>query len=77
MNSDHITGLSGTPASSELSFRRWRDRNDYLQMAAVRAGSCEWDQVDLLSAREDVPTAQDLSRHSRSQRCRIALIFWW
>jgi mycothiol synthase len=52
--------LRGTPAIPGLRFRRWRDRDDYSQMAAVRAGSREWDQVDPLSAREDVPTAVDL-----------------
>ncbi|MEO7908730.1 MAG: GNAT family N-acetyltransferase [Roseiflexaceae bacterium] len=29
-------------------------------MAAVREGSSEWDRVDRLSAREDVPTAEDV-----------------
>lgn len=44
-----------------LRFRRWHDVHDYQQMAAVREGSREWDRVDLLSAREDVPTAQDVA----------------
>jgi mycothiol synthase len=44
-----------------LRFRRWQDRNDYEQMAAVREGSRVWDQVDVLSAREEVPTAQALA----------------
>lgn len=60
MNRVDIATLSGTLAIPSLCFRRWQDRNDYLQMAAVRSGSCEWDQVDLLSAREEVPTAEDL-----------------
>src|ERR1700733_13784696 len=60
MNRVNVTGVSGAPAIPGLSFRRWRDKNDYRQMAAVRAGSREWDRVDPLSAREDVPTAEDL-----------------
>src|SRR6266487_4430920 len=44
-----------------LRFRRWHDAQDYQQMAAIHEGSREWDRVDPLSARERVPTAENLA----------------
>src|SRR3954471_5928270 len=60
MNRVDMSKAAGTLAVPGLNFRRWRDKLDYLQMAAVRVGSGEWDNVDPLSSREDVPTAEDL-----------------
>lgn len=53
--------IPNAPILAGLSFRRFRDASDYVQMAAVHAGSQAWDQVDPLSARESVPTAEDLA----------------
>lgn len=61
MDSVSCLKLPNPPVIDGLRFRRWKDRDDYQQMAAVREGSKVWDQVDILSAREDVPTAQDLA----------------
>lgn len=61
MDSVNYLKLRDPPAIDGLRFRRWKDRDDYQQMAAVREGSRVWDQVDILSAREDVPTSEDLA----------------
>jgi mycothiol synthase len=53
--------LPDAPLLGGLSFRYFRDTQDYLRMAAVHAGAQHWDQVDPLSAREHVPTATDLA----------------
>ncbi len=58
MTSIHLTDA---PAIPGLSFRRLRDPGDYPGMAAVRSGSSDWDQVDLRSAREEVPTGDELA----------------
>lgn len=58
MISGHLTDA---PAIPGLSFRRLRDPGDYPGMAAVRSGSGDWDQVDPRSAREGVPTADELA----------------
>ncbi|MFN8440285.1 MAG: GNAT family N-acetyltransferase [Caldilineaceae bacterium] len=50
-----------SPQLPGLAFRRLRDENDYVQMAAVHAGSQVWDRIDPLSARESIPTAEDLA----------------
>jgi mycothiol synthase len=44
-----------------LAFRRFQGATDYAPMAAVHEGSREWDQVDPLSSREDIPTVDSLA----------------
>ena len=61
MDTTALVTLPNAPTIPGLRFRRWQDVRDYQQMAAVREGSREWDRVDLLSAREDVPTAEDVA----------------
>jgi len=61
MGNSAFISLPTAPALAGLRFRTWRDTRDYQGMAAVREGACEWDRIDRLSAREDVPTATDLA----------------
>lgn len=61
MNDMTSVYLTDAPAIAGLSFRRLRDPDDYTGMAAVRSGSSDWDQVDPRSAREEVPTADELA----------------
>lgn len=56
-----IVHLSDAPAISGLRFRRFRNTNDYDQIAAVHEGARTWDHVDPLSPRESVPTAESLA----------------
>ena len=61
MDTTEYVSLPSAPAIPGLRFRRWHDIGDYQELAAVREGSREWDRVDVLSAREDVPTAEDIA----------------
>src|SRR6266511_2003746 len=61
MDNTEFVILPNAPTIPGLRFRPWHDVHDYQQIAAVREGSREWDRVDLLSAREDVPTAEDVA----------------
>jgi len=54
--------LPDAPAIAGLVFRRFRGPSDYEAMAAVHEGAREHDRVDPRSAREGVPTAEDLAR---------------
>lgn len=54
--------LTAAPPITGLRFRRFRDANDYDHMAAVHSAAQTWDRVDPQSARESVPTAEDLAR---------------
>ena len=58
MTSVHVTDA---PAISGLRFRRLRDTGDYTALAAVRDGSSDWDRVDPRSAREEIPTADEMA----------------
>ena len=49
------------PNGWTLVFRPLKGEEDYAALAAVHEGSKTWDQVDPLSARESVPTAEDLA----------------
>ncbi|MCU0491412.1 MAG: GNAT family N-acetyltransferase [Chloroflexaceae bacterium] len=53
--------LPFAPTIDGLCFRRFRDSNDYSQMAEVHRGAQVWDRVDPQSARESVPTAENLA----------------
>src|SRR3712207_2650040 len=61
MVTTEIVHLPDAPLIAGLRFRLFRDANDYQQMAAVHKGSQVWDQIDPLSARESVPTAESLA----------------
>jgi len=52
---------SGSPAIPGLGFRRLRDGVDYTDMVTVRDGSRDWDQVDVQSPREEVPTVEEMA----------------
>jgi len=54
--------LPDAPAIAGLVFRRFRGPSDYEAMAAVHEGAREHDRVAPRSAREGVPTAEDLAR---------------
>jgi len=54
--------LPDAPALAGLVFRRFRGPSDYGAMGAVHEGAREHDRVDPQSAREGVPTAEDLAR---------------
>jgi mycothiol synthase len=73
MDTIEFVSLPNTPAILGLRFRRWHDVTDYQQMAAVREGSREWDRVDVLSAREDVPTTEDVAASFPEQEVRGSL----
>ncbi len=62
MSTNHFVDLSDAPAIAELRFRLFNDESDYIGMAAVHEQSKTWDQVDPLSARESVPTAETLAQ---------------
>lgn len=53
--------LPNPPAISGLGFRRLRNTDDYTGMAAVRKESSDWDQIDPRSAREEIPTADEMA----------------
>lgn len=57
-----ISYSPAAPAVPRLLFRAFRGEDDLPGMAAVREGSRERDRVDPLSAREAVPTLDDLRR---------------
>ncbi len=61
MTSDQRIHLADAPAIDGLAFRRFQGAVDYAPMVAVHEGSREWDQVDPLSSREDIPTVESLA----------------
>lgn len=62
MNANDSIDLPGAPAIAGLRFRLFHDTADYTGMATVHEQSKQWDQVDPLSAREGVPTAETLAQ---------------
>lgn len=62
MNTNNFVDLSDAPAIAELCFRLFSGEADYAGMATVHEQSKAWDQVDPLSARESVPTAETLAQ---------------
>lgn len=63
MQTSELSRLLDTPQVAGLRFRRLEDEADYAGMAAVHEGSREWDRVDPLSARESIPSADDLAEN--------------
>ena len=61
MNTRDVVHLPDAPTLPGLCFRRFRDADDYARMAAVHEGSRAWDRVDIHSAREHIPTAEELA----------------
>lgn len=58
---DNIS-LPDAPAVAGLVFRRFRGPSDYASMVAVHDGSREHDRIDPQSARESIPTIDDMAR---------------
>ncbi len=61
MDTSEVIHLPDAPPIPGLHFRRFADMHDYQKLAAVHEGSRDWDRVDPLSARESVPSAEDLA----------------
>lgn len=62
MNINDSLDLPDSPSIAGLRFRLFDNEADYRGMAAVHEQSRLWDQVDPLSARESVPTAETLAQ---------------
>jgi ribosomal protein S18 acetylase RimI-like enzyme len=62
METTNPLSIQGSPLVPGVCFRKLRDNHDYIAMAQVHRDSQEWDQVDPRSAREHVPSAEQLEQ---------------